>query len=70
MEEKGILLCLIEHQTRTENLQEYGDKSDNKRELKADLIKRTNVVIYPILTLNCTCKVKYLDFKDLNSYFF
>ena len=34
MEEKGILLCLIEHQTRTENLQEYGDKIDNKRELK------------------------------------
>ena len=29
-----------------------------------------SAVFYPILTLNCTCKVKYLDFKDLNSYFF
>ena len=34
MEEKGILLCPIEYQTRTENLQECGDKIDNKRELK------------------------------------
>ena len=31
MEEKGILLCPIEYQTRTENLQECGDKIDNKK---------------------------------------
>ena len=48
--------------------------NDKSKKLSIKLSKTISLhpsaVFYPILTLNCTCKVKYLDFKDLNSYFF